>query len=103
MRTPGQFTALGVLVGAVLGGVQASSRALMALLSPEHIRNEAFGFFSISGKFASIFGPALYAGFVTWFKSGRYGVLSVLPFLVGGLAVLLLVREPRSSAAPAVQ
>ena len=42
------------------GGVQASSRALMALLSPEHIRNEAFGFFSISGKFASIFGPLLY-------------------------------------------
>ena len=100
VRTPGQFTALGVLVGAVLGGVQAASRSLMALLSPEHIRNEAFGFFSISGKFASIFGPALYAAFVTWFKGGRYGVLSVLPFLVGGLVVLLFVREPRKAAAP---
>jgi UMF1 family MFS transporter len=97
VRTPGQFTALGVLVGVVLGGVQASSRALMALLSPEHIRNEAFGFFSISGKFASIFGPALYGGFVTWFGQPKYGVLSVLPFLIGGLLVLLKVREPRGA------
>ena len=95
IRTPGQFTALGVLVGIVLGGVQASSRALMALLSPEHIRNEAFGFFSISGKFASIFGPALFALFVAWFGQARYGILSVLPFLVGGLAIVWFVREPR--------
>ena len=73
----------------------------MALLSPEHIRNEAFGFFSISGKFASIFGPALYAGFVTWFGGARYGVLSVLPFLLAGLVVILFVREPRETL-PAV-
>ena len=97
VRTPGQFMWLGVLVGAVLGGVQASSRALMALLSPEHIRNEAFGFFSISGKFASIFGPLLFAGVTQATGSARYGVLSVLPFLAGGLAVLLLVREPRET------
>jgi UMF1 family MFS transporter len=102
VRTPGQFTALGVLVGVVLGGVQASSRALMALLSPEHIRNEAFGFFSISGKFASIFGPALFALFVTWFGQARYGILSVLPFLAGGLAVLMFVREPQKAAAGTV-
>lgn len=95
VRTPAQFTWLGVLVGAVLGGVQASSRALMALLSPEHIRNEAFGFFSISGKFASIFGPALFAGVTQVAGSPRYGVLSVLPFLAGGLVVILFVREPR--------
>jgi MFS transporter, UMF1 family len=95
IKTAGQFTALGVLVGVVLGGVQASSRALMGLLAPEHIRNEAFGFFSISGKFASIFGPLFYTGLATAFGA-RYGILSVLPFLVGGLLVLLKVREPGS-------
>ena len=99
VRTPGEFTALGVLVGLVLGGVQASSRALMALLSPEEIRNEAFGFFSISGKFASIFGPTLFGLFVQWFESPRYGVLSVLPFLGGGLILILFVREPRQAKA----
>jgi MFS-type transporter involved in bile tolerance (Atg22 family) len=46
-------------------------------------------------RFRSIFGPALYAGFVTWFKGARYGVLSVLPFLAAGLVVILFVREPR--------
>ena len=101
VQTPTQFMWLGVLVGAVLGGVQASSRALMALLSPEHIRNEAFGFFSISGKFASIFGPALFAAATQAFESPRYGVLSVLPFLVGGLTVILFVREPRGGKADA--
>ena len=101
VQTPRQFMWLGVMVGAVLGGVQASSRALMALLSPEHIRNEAFGFFSISGKFASIFGPALFAGVTQAAGSPRYGVLSVLPFLAGGLAVLLFVKEPRKADAPA--
>ncbi len=89
------FMALGVGIGIVLGGVQASSRALMALLAPREIHNEAFGFFSISGKFASIFGPLAYAGFATALGP-RWGVLSVPPFLILGLIVLLKVREPRS-------
>jgi MFS transporter, UMF1 family len=92
IRTPRQFTMLGVVIGLVLGGVQASSRALMGVLAPRHIHNEAFGFFSISGKFASIFGPLLYAGLATaW--GPRWGVLSVPPFLIIGLLVLLRVRE----------
>src|SRR5690606_14899672 len=91
------FMALGVGIGIVLGGVQASSRALMALLAPREIHNEAFGFFSISGKFASIFGPLAYFGIATTLGP-RWGVLSVPPFLVLGLIVLLKVREPRQHA-----
>ncbi len=88
------FMALGVAIGVVLGGVQAASRSLMALLAPREIHNEAFGFFSISGKFASIFGPLAYAGFATSLGP-RWGVLSVPPFLVIGLILLMKVREPR--------
>ena len=94
VKTPAQFAMLGALIGVVLGGVQSSSRALMAQLSPEHIRNEAFGFFAISGKFASIFGPLLYAGLATA-VSPRAGIFSVLPFLAGGLVVVMFVRSPR--------
>ena len=97
VTTAGQFTLLGVLVGVVLGGVQASSRCLMGKLAPAPIRNEAFGFFSISGKFASIFGPLLYALFVTMFNDPKFGILSVLPFLVAGLVVLWYVRGPESN------
>lgn len=91
------FLALGVAIGVVLGGVQASSRALMALLAPARIHNEAFGFFSISGKFASIFGPLAYFGLATGLGP-RWGVLSVPPFLILGMLVLLRVREPRELA-----
>ncbi|MGB7160578.1 MAG: MFS transporter [Tepidisphaeraceae bacterium] len=90
-----QFIALGVLIGLVLGGVQAASRSLMAALTPKEIHNEAFGFFSMSGKFASIFGPLLYGGLVMGTGNPRWGILSVPPFLIGGLIVLLMVREPR--------
>ena len=92
IRTPMQFTLLGVVIGLVLGGVQASSRALMGELAPREIHNEAFGFFSISGKFASIFGPLIYAGLATGLGP-RWGVLSVPPFLIAGLIVLLRVKE----------
>ncbi|MGH7213480.1 MAG: MFS transporter, partial [Tepidisphaeraceae bacterium] len=98
IRTPAQFTILGVVIGLVLGGVQASSRALMGELAPKQIHNEAFGFFSISGKFASIFGPLFYAVLATG-MGPRWGVLSVPPFLAAGFVVLMLVREPRTEAA----
>lgn len=96
LNAGGVFLLLGIGIGIVLGGVQASSRALMALLAPPAIHNEAFGFFSISGKFASIFGPLMYAGF-TVALGPRWGVLAVPPFLIGGLIVLLRVREPRQA------
>jgi len=98
-----QFFVIAGLIGIVLGGVQASSRSLMAALAPRHIHNEAFGFFSISGKFASIFGPLFYAGFATAARSHelspRTPVLSVVPFLLLGFLVLMRVPEPRRPTA----
>lgn len=100
VTTAGQFTALAILVGVVLGGVQASSRALMARLAPREIHNEAFGFFSLSGKAVSVLGPLIYAGTAT-LLGPRFGVLAVLPFLLAGLMLLLLVREPPDHRPPA--
>lgn len=95
---PWQFMALGVVIGMVLGGIQSSSRALMGQLAPASIRSEAFGFFSIAGKFASIFGPLLWFLFTIAFGP-RWAVLSVPPFMLAGLVVLLFVREPRGKLA----
>src|SRR5918993_312733 len=95
-----QFIALGVLIGLVLGGVQAASRSLMGALTPKEIHNEAFGFFSMSGKFASIFGPLLYGGLVMGTGNPRWGILSVPPFLIGGVILPLVVGEPRAPTAP---
>ncbi|MEM6561262.1 MAG: MFS transporter [Planctomycetota bacterium] len=93
VETPTQFLVLGSLVGLVLGGVQSCSRALMAKLAPEAIRNEAFGFFALGNKAAAVFGPLLFAGFAL-IGGPRFGVFAVLPFLVVGLVILLRVREP---------
>ena len=96
VQTAWQFTAVGVLIGLVLGGVQSSSRALMAKLAPPEIRDEAFGFFSLSGKAVSVFGPLLY--FVLSSQGGpRAGVFAVLPFLVVGVGDLPV--RPRAERA----
>ena len=97
-----QFFVVAAVIGVVLGGVQASSRSLMASLTPARMQNEAFGFFSISGKFASLFGPLFYAGLATGARSHglspRTPVLSVVPFLLIGFLVLLKVPEPRKAS-----
>ena len=94
VQTPLQFTLLGVLIGLVLGGVQSSSRTLMSKLAPPEIRNEAFGFYAIGTKAMSIFGPLLFA-LLGWLAGPRAAVFAVLPFLVGGILLLMRVREPR--------
>ncbi len=102
VKTTTHFTIAAVGVGLVLGGVQASSRSLMAKLAPEHIRNEAFGFFSLAGKAVSVLGPLSYAGLsAAW--GPRAGVLAVLPFLIAGLALVLFVRETRDAGAEPVK
>jgi UMF1 family MFS transporter len=100
MTTPflpgfGAFVVVAAGLGLVLGGVQSSSRALMAQLTPAHLRNEAFGFFSLAGRAVSIFGPLIYALVATTVDS-RWGVMAVIPFLVTGLVVLALFVKPKA-------
>lgn len=97
VETTRDFTFAAIGVGIVLGGVQASSRSLMARLAPAHIRNEAFGFFSLAGKAVSVIGPLCYAMLSSAFGT-RMGVLAVLPFLVAGLILVLRVRAPHERA-----
>ncbi|MEM8873204.1 MAG: MFS transporter [Planctomycetota bacterium] len=96
ITTPMQFTAMACVIGVVLGGVQSSSRALMAQLAPEEIRNEAFGLYAIGSKAVSVFGPLLYV-VLSAALGARFGVFAVLPFLLAGLLILLTVREPKSA------
>jgi len=97
VASPAQFTLAAVGIGLVLGGVQSSSRALMAKLAPESIRNEAFGFFSLAGKAVSVVGPLCYAALSTATGNPRMGVLAVLPFLLVGLVMMFWVREPKGT------
>jgi UMF1 family MFS transporter len=90
-----EFWVLAVVIGLVLGGVQASSRALLAQFTPKENSAEFFGFFAASGKFAAIFGPALFALITDMTGSVRYGVASILVFFVVGLGILHFVDEKK--------
>jgi MFS transporter, UMF1 family len=102
MEAKSEFWVLGVVVGLVLGGSQAASRSLMALLTPAAKSAEFFSFFGLVGKLTAVLGPLVF-GLAAQFWGLRNGVLSLLVFFAGGAALLCFVSEgePLSSAKPA--
>ncbi|MBN2105429.1 MFS transporter [bacterium] len=94
------FWILAGCVGLVQGGTQALSRSLYARLIPKDKSAEFFGFFAISGKFAGIAGPVIFALTSQIFKNSRYGVLSLLFFFLAGGALLIGVPENNKKPLP---
>lgn len=90
-----EYWALGVLTAIVLGGSQAASRSLQGTLTPDANSAEFFGFFALSGKFASVFGPLLYGILIAITGSVQSGILSVLIFFLAGMAILWTVDEKK--------
>ncbi|MEW6327666.1 MAG: MFS transporter [Thermodesulfobacteriota bacterium] len=88
-----EFWIICFLAGLVLGGSQAASRALQGILTPVSHAAEFFGFFAISGRFASIFGPLSYGLLIYLTGSLRWGILSVAVFFIIGALILLQVDE----------
>ena len=89
----------GITIGIFAGPNQAASRSLMGRFTPDNREAEFFGFFAFSGKLASFFGPLLLGAATQAFGSQRYGVATVIGFLVLGALILLGVNEPRGMAA----
>ena len=84
-----------------MGGTQAVGRSFMAQLSPPARQSEFFGFYVLSGKFASMFGPLVFGSISRWSGSQRLAVLSLLPFFVAGLLIMLWINEERAMQAAA--
>jgi UMF1 family MFS transporter len=87
------FWLLAFLVGMVQGGTQALSRSLFGAMVPKDRSGEFFGFFSMSDKFAGIFGPLVFAMVGLWTGSSRFGIVSLLIFFVVGGILLAQVDE----------
>jgi len=88
-----EYWILGVLAGMVMGGSQAASRSLQGIFTPDANSAEFFGFFAVSGKFASVFGPLIYGILIAITGSVRSGILSVFFFFIVGMAILWTVDE----------
>ena len=95
VATPGQYWALCLVLGFVLGGVQAVSRSLFARLVPAEREAEFFGFYAVAGRFSSIFGPLIYGLAILWTGGVRQGILSLIIFFLAGFLLLLTVDESR--------
>ena len=84
-----EFWILGFAVAIVLGGSQALSRSLFSSLVPRQRSAEFFGFYAISSKFASIFGPLTFALLIELTGSNRIAILALAIFFVAGIALLI--------------
>ena len=93
MNTALHFWILGFAVALVQGGSQALSRSLYGRMVPKAQSAEFFSFFSVSGKFAGIAGPAVF-GFVNQIMgNSRLAIVSLIIFFISGALLLTRVDE----------
>ena len=101
MTTATHFFLMGLAVAMVQGGAQALSRSIFATIVPRSKSSQFFGFFSVSAKFAGIFGPLVFGGVGLLMGSSRPAIGSLVIFFVVGMYFLskLDIEEGRRVAA----
>jgi len=78
------FQGIGVIIGLVLGGIQALSRSLYGSMIPEEASAEFYGFYSVFSKFSAIWGPLIFSVVGSATGSGRPAILSIVAFFILG-------------------
>jgi len=86
--------AVGAAIG--MGSTQAVGRSFMAQITPPARSAEFFGFYVLSGKFASMFGPLIFGFMSSRTGSQRIAVLSLLPLFILGVAFMAAINERRA-------
>ena len=101
VRDAAAFFALAAVVGAVMGGAQALSRAVFARLAPAGESGGWFGFFNVFGKFASVIGP-IWAGLAAWLAGEPRASAPAASLLVlaGWMVLWRLRKRLYSEASP---
>ncbi len=97
MQTATDFIILAGLVGVFMGGLQAVSRSFYSKLIPQDLSAEYFGFFSISQRFASIFGPLIFALVMDITGNARLAIISLAVLFAAGAILLAGVKEHKSA------
>jgi len=98
-QTISHYYYVGILAGLAIGASQSSSRTMLALLTPDSKMGEFFGFYSVTGKIASIVGPLVYGEVARITGDQRWAILSVLVFFIFGLIMLNFVDETKGRIA----
>ena len=98
------MTAFWIVAGVMslfFGPVQSSSRTLMIRLSPPEMRVKLLGLYSLAGRATAPLAPFLVGIAIAATENQRAGIAVVAVFMVVGLALLMLVREPAPDSAAA--
>ena len=98
MTTAWEFWLLGFVIAIILGGSQAVSRSFFSSLIPKGKHAEFFGFYAISAKFASVFGPLTFALIIDLTGSARLSILSLTFFFIVGILLLSRVNTENEVA-----
>jgi UMF1 family MFS transporter len=85
----------GIILSAAVGPAQASSRSLLARVTPLGMQGEIFGLYATTGRVMSFLSPLLWAAFIAWFGATYWGIIGITIVLTIGLVLLLLVKLPR--------
>jgi MFS transporter, UMF1 family len=99
MTSATHFFVLAFLVAMVMGGSQALSRALFARMIPADRTSEFFGFYAVSERFATIFGPMLFTISVMITGSSRSAIIAIIGLFIAGGLVLSRVNEEEGTRA----
>jgi Permeases of the major facilitator superfamily len=79
---------LGFGVATVQGGSQALSRSLIGKMMPKSKSAEFYGFFSVSEKFNTVIGPAVFSLINQLTDNSRLAIFSLVVFFLAGMAIL---------------
>jgi MFS transporter, UMF1 family len=83
---------LALALGLFVGPAQAASRSMLARLSPPALTTEMFGLYALTGKSIAFLGPMLFGWVTLATDSQRWGMSTIIGFLIVGGLVLLTVR-----------
>jgi UMF1 family MFS transporter len=97
MKTAKEFWVLGFIIALILGGSQAVSRSFYSSLIPKGKAAEYFGFYAISAKFASVFGPLIFALIIDLTGSARLSILALTFFFLTGILILAKVNDKQET------
>jgi UMF1 family MFS transporter len=95
LHTIGQFFFFAFAVAMVMGGIQALSRSLFAVMIPRHKAGEMFGFFGVFDRFGGAIGMFVFGTMLSLTGSSRPAILSLVVLFVLGAVFLSRVDVER--------
>ncbi|MFW9787926.1 MAG: MFS transporter [Candidatus Thorarchaeota archaeon] len=95
---------VGMIAGVGMGSSQSIARGMYGQFIPEDKKSEMYGFYALTGKFAAILGPFVYASVLLLANPTQdpalirdahlNAMLAILLFFVVSILLLLKVRQP---------